>query len=178
MIGVSNNHSNSSKAAIADTIAGYGTFNGSLSSTANNEPVFFGQYEKKKLMVAGEYSRDATHGGLVVPPLFTEPYDIDYRAWYAMASYKATDKLSVGLYDSQLFDHKAALGPTRYAKDWVVSARYDFNQFLYAKAEQHFMDGTGQGSGYDLTLNPPTPQFPTGLQPTTRLTILKVGVSF
>jgi hypothetical protein len=178
MIGASNSYSNASVAALTDTIPGVGAFNGSLNSGASDEPVFFGQYEKNKLMVAGEYSRDAGHGSLVVPHLFTEPYGIDYRAWYAMASYKVTDKLSAGLYDSQFFDHQAAFGPARYTKDWVVSGRYDFNQFLYAKVEQHFIDGTGQSTGYDITLNPPTAQLPTGLQPTTRLTILKIGVSF
>jgi hypothetical protein len=178
MIGASNSHSNASTSAITDSIAGLGTFNGSLSAKAGNSPSFFGQYDKSKLMVAGEYSRQVTDGSLRVPPLFTEPVAIDWRAWYAMASYKVTDKLSAGAYDTQLFDRQAALGPARYLKDWVVSARYDFNQFLYAKAEQHFMDGTGQGSGYDLTLNPPTAQRPTGLEPNTKLTILKVGVSF
>jgi hypothetical protein len=62
------------------------------------------------------------------------------------------------------------LGPAKYSKDWTISGRYDFNQFLYAKAEQHFIKGTAQG--YDITLNP------NGLQPNTKLTILKMGVSF
>jgi hypothetical protein len=178
MIGASNSHSNASTSAITDSIPDLGTFNGSLSAKGDNSPSFFGQYDKRKLMVAGEYSRQVTDGSYTVPPLFTLPVAIDWRSWYAMASYKVTDKLSAGLYDTQLFNRQTALGPARYFKDWVVSARYDFNQFLYAKAEQHFMDGTGQGSGYDLTLNPPTAQLPTGLQPTTRLTILKAGVSF
>ena len=87
-----------------------------------------------------------------------------------MASYKLTDKLSAGIYQSQFFDHKAALGPARYQKDWVVSGRYDFNEFLYAKAEHHFLDGTALV--YDTALNSG------GLKPTSRLTILKLGVSF
>jgi hypothetical protein len=61
-------------------------------------------------------------------------------------------------------------GTNRYSKDWVLSGRYDFNEFLYAKAEQHFIDGTGLG--YDIDLNP------NGLQPDTKLTIFKIGVSF
>jgi hypothetical protein len=54
--------------------------------------------------------------------------------------------------------------------DWAASGRYDFNQFLYAKAEQHFIAGTELS--YDAALNPG------GLKPNTKLTILKVGVSF
>ena len=95
MIGASNSHANKSTSAITDSIPGLGPFNGSLSTKAGNSPSFFAQYDKRKLMVAGEYSREATDGSLGVPPLFTEPVAIDWRSWYAMASYKVTDKLSV-----------------------------------------------------------------------------------
>jgi hypothetical protein len=86
-----------------------------------------------------------------------------------MATYKLTAKLTGGIYNSQNSDHQAPLGPGRYQKDWAISGRYDFNAFLYAKAEQHFIDG--DGLNYDTQLNP-------NLQPNTRLTALKVGVSF
>ena len=43
------------------------------------------------------------------------------------------------------------------------------SEYLYLKAEQHVIQGTG--IGYDSTLNP-------NLQPNTRLTALKLGVSF
>jgi hypothetical protein len=52
----------------------------------------------------------------------------------------------------------------------VVSGRYDINPYLYAKAEEHFIDGTEQS--YDVTLNP------NGLKPDTRLTVLKIGINF
>jgi hypothetical protein len=87
-----------------------------------------------------------------------------------MASYKITGKLTAGAYNSQFFAHKHALGPLRYSKDWVVSGRYDFNQFLYAKAEEHFVAGTYED--YDTTLNA------LGLKPTSKLTILKMGINF
>ncbi len=56
-----------------------------------------------------------------------------------------------------------------YEKDWALAARYDFNSFLYAKVEQHFIDGTE--TGFAASDNP-------DLQPTTRMTMLKLGVSF
>ena len=87
-----------------------------------------------------------------------------------MASYKLTDKLTAGVYDSQSVDHQAALGVARHSFDWAISGRYDFNQYLYAKAEQHFINGTELD--YDTDMNP------NGLQTSTRLTILKIGVSF
>jgi hypothetical protein len=87
-----------------------------------------------------------------------------------MASYRLTAKLTAGAYESQYVNRQAALGPARYQKDWAFSGRYDFNEFLYAKAEQHLIDGTA--IGYDATLNP------NGLQPNAKLIVLKLGVSF
>jgi hypothetical protein len=170
MAGASLSHNNAANASLVDTIPGFGSFNGSLQTSLSNQPQWFGRYEKDKFMVAGESSRVLNHGAIAVPGVFTQPLKVDFRAWYGMASYKLTSKLTAGLYDSQFFNHKAVLGPARYQKDWAISGRYDFNQFLYAKAEQHFIDGTE--SGYDTALNPG------GLKPSTKLTILKIGVSF
>ena len=121
-------------------------------------------------MVAGEWNRLPVQGALTFTGVPASPVNLDQRAWYGMATYKLTDKLTAGVYDSQSVDHQAALGPARHSLDWAASGRYDFNQFLYAKAEQHFIDGTE--IGYDTALNP------NGLQPNARLTILKMGVSF
>jgi hypothetical protein len=170
MIGASINRLNQTTLAVTDTIPGYGTFNGTAALNRVYVPHLFAGYEKKKLMVAGEYTRTPSNATIQVPGLFTQPAKTDYRAWYAMAIYKLTDKLAAGVYGTQYIDHQAVLGPARYSKDWAVSGRYDFNQFLYAKAEQHFIDGTA--IGYDTALNPG------GLKPATRLTILKIGVSF
>ena len=89
-----------------------------------------------------------------------------------MASYKVTNKLTTGMYHSEQINRSMPLsaGASRFSKDWAVSGRYDFNQYLYAKAEQHFIDGTD--ILFDVDMNPG------GLKPTTRLTILKMGVSF
>ncbi len=121
-------------------------------------------------MVAGEWNRLPVSGAVVLAPLPTTPVHVDQRAWYAMASYKVTDKFTAGVYNSQSVDHSAKLGPARDSLDWAIAARYDFNQFLYAKAEQHFVHGTELD--YDTTLNP------NGIKPDTKLTILKIGVSF
>jgi len=170
MAGASIGHENKATSIITDTIPGYGTFSGTTPINSFNLQQYFASYEKQKLTVAGEFYRIPFHGMVQIPGLFTQTFRDDYRSWYAMASYKLTDKLSAGLYDSQFVDHQAALGPPRYSKDWAISARYDFNQFLYAKAEQHFIDGAELS--YDADLNP------NGLKPNTKLTILKVGVSF
>jgi hypothetical protein len=151
-------------------------FSGTETTNKLNSPSFFAKYEKDKWMVAVEHSRLPVSGAIVVPGVVTEPFRLDQQTWYGMVSYKVTGKLTAGVYDSQSFDHQIALGSARYSKDWAINARYDFNQFLYAKVEQHFVEGTE--IGYDLTLNPPTASLPTGLHPNTRLTVLKIGVSF
>jgi hypothetical protein len=150
--------------------AGNGALSGTQTIESFNQPFYYAKYEKNKIMVAGEYSRLPI--GLVVqfpvgPP---SPLRSDTHSWYGMASYKVTEKFTAGLYQSQSHNHGDPLGPGRYSKDWTVSGRYDFNQYLYAKAEQHFIDGTTLD--YDMDMNP------NGLKPDTRLTILKIGVSF
>jgi hypothetical protein len=150
--------------------AGGGALTGSEIINPLNELDYFGRYEKDKWMVAAEWSRLPVAGEIALTGAPVDHISLDQRAWFGMASYKLTDKLTAGLYDSQSFDHSSSLGPGRYSKDWAISGRYDFNEFLYAKAEEHIIDGTELG--YDTTLNPG------GLKPNTRMTILKLGVSF
>jgi hypothetical protein len=153
-----------------NAVATQGSLIGTMSLAANTQPNYFALYEKKKIMVAYEYERSWNNELLQFPGLPDSLQRGDDRDWYAMASYKLTDKLTAGVYDSQDFDHQAALGPSRYQKDWTISGRYDFNQYIYAKAEQHFIGGATQG--YDMSLNP------NGLATNTRLTALKIGFSF
>lgn len=143
---------------------------GSFTAQPISEPAFFAKYERNKLMVAVERNRQAGAYAIYFGGPAAAPTRFDLRGIYAMASYKVTGKLTAGVYDSQYFDTATPLGPARYQKDWDISGRYDFNQYIYAKAEQHFLNGTGLS--FDTTLNP------VGLKPTTKLTVLKIGVSF
>jgi len=148
-----------------------GTYTGTQRISPFNQIAYFGKYEKDKVMVAGEYTRLPAHVVETFPaPVGPRLIGNDQRSWYGMASYKVTGKLTAGVYDSQEVIHSDPLGPARFSKDWAISGRYDFNQFLYAKAEEHFIDGTA--ASYDHDMNPD------GLKPTTKLTILKIGVSF
>lgn len=146
-----------------------GPYSGMLDVTKFRQTFYFAKYDHDKLMLAGEYSRFQALTSLQLTGLPTVLYDTDARPWYVMASYKATSKLTGGLYFSSIFDHRTPLGPSRYQKDWAVTARYDISPFFYAKLEQHWMDGTN--IGYSLSDNP-------SLQPTMRLSLLKLGVSF
>jgi hypothetical protein len=88
-----------------------------------------------------------------------------------MASYKISRNLSGGIYYSSVNNLQGAFTGTgsRYQKDWTLNARYDFNTFLYAKAEQHIVDGTY--TGFSTSDN-------ASLKPNTRMTMLKLGVTF
>jgi hypothetical protein len=167
MIGASDSKVNN---WVGKLTAGNGALTGTETIFALNEPSYFVKYEKKKVMVAGEYSRLAGKLAIQFNGLPASNQRFDLRDWYAMASYKLTEKLTAGVYDTQSINHQAALGPARYSKDWTFSMRYDFGQYVYAKAEEHIIDGTAVG--YDIDLNP------NGLQPNTKLTLLKIGVSF
>jgi hypothetical protein len=164
MLGVSDAHS-----ALGGPIA-LGSIPGTLSVPNIETPVFFGQYEHNRYTVSGEYNRAAfnvkTNFAGFPPSTLPE----DERVWYVAATYKLTDKLTAGSYYSSAFNLQAQLSPSRYQKDWAVSGRYDFNPFLYAKAEQHFLDGTL--NGYSTSDNP------NGLKPNTKMTLVKLGVSF
>ena len=164
MIGASNTR-RSTATSPATTSSGAATLIG-LHSNATS---FFAQYEKERIMIASEYGRTPGNFGLQFPGVPVSMVRFDDRGFYAMGTCKATNKLTAGAYFSQFFNRQAALGPTRYSKDWTLSTRYDFNQFLYAKAEEHFIQGTAQS--FDALLNP-------DLQPSTKLTILKIGVTF
>ena len=181
MIGADDSRDNQWNAGIVQSVnVGGGIivpFSGTESLNKFNSPTFFAKYEKDKWMIAAEQTRLPVTGMEAIPAIgVSAPFRLDEKGWYGMVSYKVTEKLSAGIYDAQLIDHQAALNPGRYLKDWALNAHYDFNQFLYAKVEQHFYDGTLVG--YDATLNPATKALPTGLQPSTRLTIMKIGVSF
>jgi hypothetical protein len=150
-----------------------GAYSGTFTTEPFNGVQEYGRYEKGRFMVAGEYKRAQTIFTVTIA-LPTGPHAIvqhlDQRSWYGMAAYKVTEKLSAGLYDSQIIDHQQPLGPARYSKDWVVNLHYDFNQYLYVKAEQHFIEGDNQNIDHALNLG--------GIHPSSRLTVFKLGVSF
>lgn len=134
-----------------------------------NNVSYFASYEKNKVMVAGEWNRQANQSILALTGSPVTTLTSDGRGWYGMASYKVAAKFTAGIYDSQLVDHQMPLGADRYSKDWVISGRYDFNQFIYIKAEQHFIDGTALS--FENRDNPEP-------KPSSKLTALKIGVNF
>ena len=146
-----------------------GPYAGRVSTPQFRQTYFFGRFERNRLMLAAEVSRlqfasQTQLGGLPITLLQRDQHD-----FYVMASWRLTAKLSSGLYYSSAIDAKLPTSSARYQKDWTLATRYDFNPFLYAKFEQHFMDGTELN--YSSLDN-------SNLQPNTRMTLLKLGVTF
>ncbi len=173
MIGASDAHDERWTGTISDTAMGV-PLTGTFTINPLNEYNIFGKYEKNKLMFAAEYNRIPATVPIALNSAYTGPINeldlTDMRSWYGMFSYRVSGKLSAGVYDSQWIDHQAALGPSRYSKDWAISGRYDFNSFLYAKGEEHIIEGTGQN--LDHTMNPQ------GAKTSFLFSLLKLGVSF
>jgi len=145
-------------------------FTGTLNTTHFYQPYFSGQYENNKLMVAGEYTRQALDKTTIFvggPTIFVPK---DQRAWYVMTTYKLAAKLTGGIYYSSSLDRKLPVSSARFQKDWALTARYDVDPYLYFKVEEHFVDGTELG--YSTSDNTG------GIQPNMRMTMLKLGVSF
>ena len=150
----------------ADGTAPGGTFH----SPAYLVSSMYGKFDRGKVYLAGEYDRIPinaiiTIGSTVIP--FVE----DGRSWFAMGSYRLRKKLQVGSYYSH-YVNKASdtTQPANYSKDFVVSARYDFNDYFYGKIEGHFLHGTALG--YYTSTNP------NGLAPNSNMLAAKIGFSF
>ncbi|HEX5228829.1 MAG TPA: hypothetical protein VFW44_14015 [Bryobacteraceae bacterium] len=146
--------------------------NGTFRQPLTFWPAYYGQYEFGKFFASAQYMKlvqytdVSLHGAAPVSSL------TDNRAWFAMAGYHVTNQLQLGVYWARNIIASAPhpSEPGNYFRDWVVSGRYDFNSFLYAKVEGHFIDGAGLGFyGFDN---------PNGLKPQTILAVVKLGFCF
>jgi hypothetical protein len=130
----------------------------------------YAEWTRGRLHLAAEYCRSPLYPVLTIGSV-TVPVPIDQRAWYPMADYRVTRKLQVGTYYSHYINKAADTSqPTNYSKDWVISGRYDFNQYFYGKVEGHFLHGTGLG--YYATVNPD------GLKPNSNMLAARIGFTF
>ena len=136
-----------------------------------DEWAVFGIYEKNKFMVAGEYNKLAPRITLSFPNL-PIPFPVDKRQWYGMASYKVTGKFSAGIYDSQQINHALPFRQARRATRRIGSSPGATTSTSSSTPRPKNTSSTEPTTYYDANLNPG------GLKPTTKLTILKMGVSF
>jgi hypothetical protein len=133
-------------------------------------PSFYAQFSRGKVYLAGEYDRIPINATLTIESTAI-PFVEDGRSWFAMGSYRLSKKFQLGSYYSH-YVNKAAdtTQPANHSKDWVVSGRYDFNPYFYAKIEGHFLHGTALG--YYTSTNP------NGLTPDSKMLSAKIGFTF
>jgi hypothetical protein len=130
----------------------------------------YAQFEKGKFYFAGEYQRAPVSVILTIGPAVI-PLPLDQRAWYVMGSYQFSERLQFGSYYSHfVYAAQNTSLPANYSKDWVVTGRWNFNSYFYAKLEGHFLDGTALG--YYTSTNP------TGLKARSNMLAAKIGFSF
>jgi hypothetical protein len=154
---------------------------GSFHIPYDTYPDFYAKLEKGKFMAAGEFKRVDGQFGIVINNVDPYPYPAPVvpfnssspfsdDAWYLMSSYRLVPKLQVGGYYSRYVSNVGDKSlPANYSKEWVVSGKYDFSSYFYAKLEGHFINGTNLD--YYTEDNPV-------LQPKTKLLAAKVGFSF
>jgi hypothetical protein len=143
---------------------------GSFHSPALYTPSMYASFTRGKVYLAGEYDRIPINATLTLGPTVI-PFVADERTWFAMGSYRLRHNLQVGSYYSHFVNKSAdTTQPANYSKDWVVSGRYDFNSYFYAKIEGHFLHGTALG--YYNSTNP------NGLAPNSNMLAAKIGFSF
>jgi hypothetical protein len=154
---------------IVDDIKG-GAANGSVQVPSFLTQAYYAQFEKHNWFFAGEYWRIPYSMTVNLGPL-TFPWRVDQRSWYVMASHRLQRKVEVGTYYSH-YCNKAGntSDPEYYSKDWVISGRYDFNNYFYGKLEGHFVHG--DALGYYQIVNP------SGLASNSKMLAAKIGFTF
>jgi hypothetical protein len=130
----------------------------------------YAQFARGKFYFAFEYDKVPVRESLTIGSQ-TATFPVDARSWYGMGQYRFTKKIQAGSYYSHYVDKSMDTSlPENYSKDWVISGRYDFNSYFYAKLEDHFLHGTGLG--YYISTNP------NGLKPNSNILAAKIGFSF
>ena len=155
--------------ALNDALDGTGP-QGTVHLPATFTMAYYARWDRGRVHLAGEYWRTPLNLLLTVGPN-AMPYLVDQRAWYPMASYSVMKRLQIGGYYSHYVNKAGDTSlPANYSKDWVISGRYDFNNYFYGKLEGHFLHGTGLG--YYTSTNPD------GLKPNSNLLAARIGFSF
>jgi hypothetical protein len=143
---------------------------GSIHLPPTLTPSFYAQFSRGKVYLAGEYDRIPINATVTITPAVF-PFVVDGRSWFAMGSYRLRNNFQVGSYYSHYVDKSGdTTQAASHSKDWVVSARYDFNSYFYAKIEGHFQHGTALG--YYTSTNP------NGLTPNSKMLAAKIGFTF
>ena len=135
----------------------------------------FGELQHDRVRFAAEWRQEATETRLT--PAIAPDTTMTSRGWFASGSYRLNDRLELGAYRSNHVPDisLSADDDTNHIRDNAIAARVDLNKFWHVKVEGHFIDGNGNISyarGFYLRSNP------TGFEPTTRMLVIRTGVTF
>ena len=146
-------------------------------TTADELAQYYGQYEIKGFQIDVEYRRNIRDSNLFRTPTPTKSI-VDTRAGYVQGTYRISKRLEVGAFRSLYVvdDRKSWTPPANHQFDTAVSGRVNLTKFWYMKVEGHFIDG-------DPTLPSAARGFysfdnTSGVKPTTRLLVIRTGISF
>lgn len=145
--------------------------NGSFHQPTAYWPTYYAQYDFRKVFASWQYNKVVQYNIISAPGSDAEIDGTDTRGWFVMGGYHLTPKLQAGAYYTRyLVAGGNNSNPANYFRDWVASARYDFNTQIYLKLEGHFIHGNGVGF-YEFNN-------PNGLAACTNGAIAKLGFTF
>ncbi len=135
----------------------------------------FGDYQHDRLRFAAEWRQESMEQHLT--PAIAPDATITARGWFTSGSYRLNERFELGAYHSRHVPDVslASAAADNHIRDNAVTGRVDLNNFWHVKVEGHFIDGNGNISyarGFYLRSNP------TGFQPTTRMLVIRTGVTF
>jgi hypothetical protein len=135
-------------------------------------PTYYAQHSHGRLFAAWQYVKLVQYQTVRIPGTDPATSAQDTRAWFAMASYRLTNKFQLGSYYTRylIADAGDNSDPANYFHDAVVSGRYDVSSHIYAKVEGHIANGNAVGFYALDNAN--------GLAPKTDVVVAKAGFTF
>jgi hypothetical protein len=135
----------------------------------------FGEYQYDRLRFAAEWRQESMEQRLT--PAIAPDATITARGWFTSGSYRLNERFELGAYHSRHVPDVslASAAADNHIRDNAVTGRIDLNSFWHVKVEGHFIDGNGSltyARGFYLRSNP------TGFDPTTRMLVIRTGVTF
>lgn len=152
-----------------------------VTTRKHNTHAFYAQYIFQKLRLEAEYRKTwrvsvGEFFSQEAPHLLIEG-NADWRYGYAAAAYRLHDRLELGTYHSRFYPawNRPRDPPTGHVYDTAATVRFELNRHLCLKVEGHFLDGYSDRVSFRGFYPSDTPE---GLQPKTKLLVVRLGYFF
>jgi hypothetical protein len=142
---------------------------------SDRQHAIFADFQRDRLRFSAEWRRESLEA--IITPAFNPPTETGTSGWLAAGSYRLHDRVELGAYRTQHVPNTtlSSSSDDNHIYDTAVSARFDVTSFWHVKTEAHFMDGYGgQGvpRGFYVRSNR------NGFEPTTKMLVVRTGISF